>query len=440
MTYKISTQIILYIFVALFPIIPSYFSVFGVGGTNFISLLFILSVMAVKKGSIKNIKIKTNYLNWIMLLWVICHFISMVVVNTFIQAVYFLLTSVIVCYILLPLIKNKYVFMNVIKIVVKTSGVLSLFGIIEEFTGFNIFILLNTTGTVLNYNSPRFGMTRIISYSSHAIVYGAYIMFCLSLTFYYLQNISNNRKETITVRFIYALLWINVIFTFSRSAILFTLLSQILLLYFSGFKRFLITILKIVIASIFISVVTAFAIPKVGALITNFMFMILAVFNDKYSSLSASVFSVSGEANATGNRLDLYQWVFETIKADNSWLFGHNLQDTFSYSRTVTDGIYSWTNVKKSLEVQYLNLLYYYGFLGMIPEILVYIALLFKSFGNRKKASWEQTLSFNTVVFVTLGSYFLLFFAVNQSSDKNIFYLFVMLFLAYNVKIKNMKN
>lgn len=436
MRYEIRTYNLMLFFVAIFPIIPSYFSILGVGGTNLLSLIFVLTMFIIHRGRIPSFKLHLNCFNIIFFIWMTCKSISLMVNNGILQALYFPLSSVIVGCVVVTHITNKEYFIRIINVIINVSGMLAIFGIVEEITGFNIFSLLNTTGATLNYNSERFGMTRIISYSSHAIVYGAYIMFCLSLCFYYLQNFNANKVKCRKVKVIYALLWINLILTFSRSAIIFAILSQLLLLYFSGLKKLLKVLTRTILIILVLGGLLSVIVPQIGEFIKMFFYMILAVFDDKYAPLASSIFSVGGEVSATGNRLELYDWVFETMNADKSWLFGHNLQDTFEYTRTVTNGIYSWSNTKKSLEVQYLSLLYYYGLVGMIPETMGYIALLIRSFTKRLKTKWEKTIGFNAVAFSTLFPYFLLFFAVNQSSDKNIFYLFIMLFWAYNANVK----
>lgn len=430
---EISTKKVLYLFAAIFPIIPSYFSVLGIGGTNFVAMLFALSILLIRRGNVKAFTIRVDYLGISLCLWVVCHFLSLVMTDSILQAIYFLLPSVIVCYFFVSIIRDEFDFLRLIGVIVRVSGVLAVFGIIEEVTGYNVFGILNTAGATLNYNPARFGMTRIISFSSHAIVYGAYLMFCLSLTIYLLQNTdSSHLRDRCLYRVIYFLLWVNVILTFSRSSILIIVFCQSLLLFFSGYKKFLFTMLKIAACACVLCFLATLLFPTVAKLLSGFYYMVLAVFIDKYTVLAQGFFSTGNEANAIGHRLDLYQWVFETMNSDHSWLFGHSLLDTFSYTREVTDGIYTWLNTKQSLEVQYLSLLYYYGLVGMVPEIFVYIAIVIKAFRNRKKVEWERNLSFNTVTFITLGSYYLLFFAVNQSSDRNIFYIFVMLFIAYN--------
>ena len=115
------------------------------------------------------------------------------------------------------------------------------------------------------------------------------------------------------------------------------------------------------------------------------------------------------------------------------WLYGHGLYADFSYSFTQSNGVYTWTQTKDSIEVQYLNTLYQFGLWGMITEILSFISLLIFTLKKiRARKTWEKHISFNKIAFATFACYFMELFAVNQSSDKFIFYLFVMLTIIYN--------
>lgn len=52
---------------------------------------------------------------------------------------------------------------------------------------------------------------------------------------------------------------------------------------------------------------------------------------------------------------------------------------------------------------------------------------------------FEKKISFNKIAFVTLIFYYLQLFAVNQSSDKYVFYIFVMFTIIYNGRVAQEK-
>lgn len=161
-------------------------------------------------------------------------------------------------------------------------------------------------------------------------------------------------------------------------------------------------------------------------------YMILVVFDADFSAKIAAVFG-GDNLLAYGDRLNLYTWVAQEL--DGSWIFGKGMNASFSHAYLDTDGVNTWTAYKTSIEVQYLNILFRYGLVGMITECLMYASLLITAIkGKVKKTSWETEIGFNSVAFIVFFMYFVEFFAVNQSSDQSIFYIFVMVFAIYNRK------
>lgn len=429
---KISQKNIIAIFAFLFPIIPLYFQIAGINGINVLSALFILGVLIVK-GTKVNLKLSLSAITIVVLIWVICRCASFVVSGDFTEIIYFLLRTVGVFYALNKIVSKRSYFLTMIKAVVYSSFFVSFFGIVEAVTHFNIFSLLNTTGE-LNYNPLRFGLLRILSFSSHTIVYGIYLMFAMSLCLYFMQFVKNSKRQYRVFQIGYILIWINMLLTVSRSSIIAAIVSQLLILYFSGARRFFKNLLKIIVVAAVAMVLLSLAVPKVADMITNVWYMILAILNEDYTSLISSSF---GEDNlgGVGNRVDLYAWVAEEMRGH--WLLGHGMSAEFSHSYSATNGLYYWIAHKTSIEVQYLDVLYRYGLVGMVTEIAVYIGLLISAIRNRvSKKEWEPTVGFNGVAFAVFACYFAAMFAVNQSSDRNIFYLFTMIFLLYN-KNKN---
>jgi hypothetical protein len=272
----------------------------------------------------------------------------------------------------------------------------------------------------------RFGMLRIMSYSAQPIVYGVYLLFCMCLCFYLFQ-FSSLKKERITLKVIYILLWVNLLLTLSRSVIIFAILSQLVLLYISGTRIFFVRLLQIIVVLLAVCIVASVISSKALEIIKNFVFMNLAIFNDDYSSAISGSFG--SNASGVGNRIDLYNWVAKSM--DDKWLFGFGPLAKFNYEYIVHSWVYTNINVKESIEVQYLDVLYHYGIVGLLGEIIMYVSILITATKNVKKASWESKVGFGTVCLILFVSYFLNFFFVNQSSDKGIFYVTIMIFAMY---------
>lgn len=423
---KFNSGDLMVLFVSVFPIIPFYFYIAGVSVINLVAVgFFVVEVIIISKGKLSIIR-QITMLSVAFLLWVVLHSMSLLYHGELGTLIFFVFQTWGICIAMQKPLAKKEMFLKAISSIVKMSAVLSVFGIIEEITGFNVFNIVNTIGYSIAY-STRMGIQRISSYSSHSIVYGAYIMFCLSLCIY-IGQFSNNKKDKIMYKVIYLLLWINILLTLSRSSILIAMVSQVLILYSMGFKRAILKTIKIVVVIALVMVVLCSLFPGLGKIMLNIGYMILAVFIDDYADLISVTFGAN--IHGTGNRLDLYTWVAEEMKGH--WLFGYGTSASFNHAYEVQSGIYTATNIKKSIEVQYLYALFHYGVVGLIGEIILYISTVYYTYRRRKRTSWEPKINFYQVCFILFVCYYLLFFAVNQSSDRTIYYVVLVLLIMYN--------
>lgn len=428
---KLSRGNVAVIFAVVFPIIPYYFEIFGISLANLLCLFLILVCFATGHATIGR---HGNKSVMIILIWAICVSLCNVVNGLALQVVYFFMRLYAIYLFAAYATESEWKFNKIISAIVYTFGVISVFGIVEELTRFNIFTLLNTTGIELNYNAARFGLVRILSFAAQTITYGVCLMFVLSLCLYLLQNEEKGTKRRLRFTIIYVLIWLNILMTLSRSVIIFAAISQFMIAYFMGVRKLFSVLIKIIVAGTLIMVFISLVFPEVGEMLKNFGYMILAVFDDSYTSLIADAFG-NDNLNAVGNRTDLYQWVAENM--NGNWVFGNGRDAAISFAHQVTNGTYTWTNYKTSIEVQYLMTLYRYGFVGLIPEIFCYVSFLLLAFRGMKREKTEKgRTGFNHICFAIFVAYFAIFFAVNQSNDESIFYLFVALFIGYNLRNK----
>ena len=348
--------------------------------------------------------------------------------------VFYVVTTIALLIAMLGVVNNRNRFVGVINTLVYASGFVSFWGLVEEVTHFNIFSLLNTRGAVLNYNSLRFGLLRIISFSSHAIAYCLYLTMMLCLIFYSFQ-FCKNRKERMIKRVIYIIVLANAILTLSRSSLLVLIASQLVLLYFaSGLKKFIITAIKLtVVAGIAIAVLSMIN-SKVLNAVQMFFYMLLAVFNDNYSNSISAAFG-NDNLSGIGNRLDLYSWVWQELKGYR--IFGKGYGAEFSHRFTFMSGIYTAEDVKTSIEVQYLSTLYYFGIFGMISQLIAYLGTILLCLKDKMaKAYWEEKVSFSFVAIVALIACYIEFFAVSQGTDRELYILIVDLLIVYKANKK----
>lgn len=430
---RISLQTLLYVFLALVPILPSYFTALrGISVYYVISAGFAALSLFFLKGRVRLLRPKSRVLTMFLVLWILAHSVSMILTEGAFHLVMFLLITVVVFVFVSASVNTQESFIGSLHCLIYTSGVVAVFGLIEALTRFNVFSLLNNSGATLNYSTERFGRVRLLSYSWQAIVYGVYLMFCMILLLYCLQFLKKKNAKFVVFISIYVLLWVNLLLTLSRSSIIAAVFANLLFLYFSGFVRMLKTILITVVCVAALVVLVALVFPKAFDLMMKFYFMMVSLIDDSYASEIAASFGTN--LKAEGNRIDLYNWVFKSMKG--KWLFGFGQHAQFEYPYKVTDGMYTWTVVKKGIENNYLDTIFRYGLVGAIPEFCMYVSVLVYSFAHRAKASWEKSVSFNSAVFSVMLAYFLEMFAVNQSSDRMIFYPLIMLFLCYNIRNK----
>ena len=411
---------------------PLYFQIVGISAINILCMLLCMCVALMYSVKI-NINHKSSVLFIVIAAWIICRCISYSMTGYMTEIIYFLLRTVGVFWALDTMVKNRNMFMKLIKALVWSAVFVSFFGLVEAVTHFNIFSLLNAS-EVLNYNPLRFGILRILSFSSHAIVYGVYLMFGMSLCLYYMQFVKGNKRHRNIYMVAYVLIWLNMILSLSRSIIILALLAQFMILYFSGARKLFKILFRITCATLLLYVVSLFLFPNVARIFENLWYMVLAVFNNNYSTRIAASF---GDDNlvAMGHRMKLFRWVLGAMPGH--WVVGHGLESSFNYGYTASNEMYMWMQYKKGIEVQYLDLLYRYGLIGLISEVIVYITLVCSAIKlGLKKTEWENVVSFNAVCFSVLSCYFVQMFAVNQSSDINIFYIFVIVFIIYNKRGK----
>lgn len=417
---------ILSLFVCFFPILPYYFRIFSIEVTTIfaIAIFLVYVVLAkIKKGQV--VLYKLDIFDLFIIQWAVIRSLQYIFEGQIMGALNVFSRTVLIGIVIIRMIDSKERFLRTIDVVIYTAGVLAIFGIIESVIHFNIFSLLNNSGAVLNYNAERFGLLRILSFSSHTISYCVYLIFVITLTYY---RLTVKREKKTLLWFIYGLLCINAILTLARSALLVLILSQLWIMYVCGFKRFLTKLFWIFIACAVFVIFSSVIGGRLAEFIENVFLMLAAVFDSSLQETISSRSFGTDNISALGTRFSLYQWVWNDVK--NCLLFGRGSAAEFSHMMSI--GIYINAYEKTSIEVQYLYVLFHFGLLGLISEVLTDIALVIRAYTTRKmRQDWELKIGFGMVALIVLVCYLAMMFAVNQSSDAKIFYLFCMLLVAY---------
>jgi len=319
------------------------------------------------------------------------------------------------------IINTKERFDKILDLLIFTATIVGVFGFVEEITHFNVFSMLNTVGSTLNYNPTRFGILRIISFTSHAISYCTYCMLILGILFYRISTSDTKHKRTLYVSGI--IIGANAILTLSRISLLGILIEFVLFMYFSGKRQFLLKVAKYL--------VIVFAVIGLGCLVSvkfrhgvqMASYVVLALFDDSYISLLRAN-GFTDNAGGIGNRLDLYNWVFYELKGN--FLLGRGASSSFNHAFINHDG---YRQVKESIEVEWLRTLYRYGVIGLVGQIVLMLGIARKSYLD--KLIDKDTISYGKMIFSIFVAYIIVFFGVMQNQDIQVFSIIVMLFLAY---------
>lgn len=417
------------IFAILYPVIPNYFDILSLSATNIIYSALTIMALILNKCKI----VRPRFITIVIMLWITVLFVNDLHHGYLTEAFWLVAGLLLSGSIFIQNVNNEDIFRKIIFAISYTAGIISIFGLIEAVTKFNVFQLLNTSDGTIYINDLRFGLQRILSFTYQTISYCTYLLMAQSIIFYAL-TISNVRKQKKIFKIIYVLVFINALLTLSRSALLCMIGLQLILGFVCGYKKLIKKMLVFLIAISIFALVGSLVNDKISNYAINLFYMFLAVFDDKYQSLISTSFGTDN-LNAIGNRMDLYTWVWNTIKYDLLW--GKGIGGLFNYKYIMTNGQYIWRANKTSIEIQYLYLLFHYGIIGLIMEVATYISLLVYAVSKKfNPATWERKIGFNLVFFFTLIFLLLEYFAISQSSERPMLYLIIMLLIAYNIHNK----
>ncbi len=418
---------ILLFFTLLYPIMPSYFRLYGIIGQLFMMCMVFALLLFFNRFHYPIIlDMKFNGLMGITYLWAaVFGLFSVIYGNT-----YGIITFVVPWMGIVPFfireIKTKEQFIKIIDSLVVIALMVAILGLFEEITTVNVFSFLNSDNYIFDAGA-RLGYRRIYSFAAHPITYSLYCMFIEVVIFYRLTLPDTKRKKLLIVTYI--IVFLSAICTFSRSSIILIILSQVVLLWLCGYRLFLRRMIEVIVFTILGVMFISFAVPSIGQIINSSMVLVLAVFSDSYATKLAAM-GYQWNSKGVADRFILWKIVFEKMKG--YYLLGHGpgatLTNTYVYN-SLGNKI-----EKTSIEVQPLLILYRYGLLGMIMEELRNIQQLFISYKTmNRKASWEGKIGFNKACFVLFALYFVALFTVNQTDTIRIYMIISCVFISYNI-------
>lgn len=420
-------------FLAIATIVPSYWFVSGRQILNIIYYIgfFLFIVQLFMQKSDKKISYGIVGIYIISLVW---YCLQALIDTGFTTAINSFFASAMVVIAISYSLKTEKDFYQLIDLVLICSLPLLILGILEAFSGYNFFqhADLTLSGSTF-YSEYRLGIFRVSSVFGHPIVYCNYLSIIAALLVYRLSCVLSHRKR-ILFRIIYALVLINVLLTVSRSVILVFIGVQVVLFavkrekWFTTKKVFVIICITII---LLISDLIGLGLLNTIEDVFNMLLQVFGLGSDTYSSEFSSI----GYSDVTGDRWDLYRWVYESTSDNLLWGQGTTAQ--FSYMATEY-------REKTSIENYYLSMLFQHGFVGLIIMIVGLLALLFYimkrvRFNTLKKicGEQEQKLTFNITMLCIILGQIVSYFMANQSGEVRLLYICIGALIAYNGLLKS---
>lgn len=425
---KVNKQTLFGLFIALYAIMPGYFVIAGIQFGNIMALGFVFLWILIT-GRIKKVNL-TFGCSVLIFVWIAWRSLVLLYHGELSRLIVFWVSTIGIGLVTINWVNTKEKFLKCIDVLIWTFAAVGVLGVLESVTGFNIFSILNNSGVSLNYNGARLGVLRIISFTGQTINYCLCCAIMATLTIYRMCTIKCLRRRR-QLMLVYGLLVLNIVMTLSRSIILCFILSQLILFAKFGIHKLLRNVAIIVVVALAVSSVWSLVGDESSNMIAQFTYMLLAVFDDRFADKLASNWGAE-DTSGVGDRFILYKWVWNTVK--DNLLMGFGSRTEFQYTYQKTDGAWTWNTIKYGIEVNYLNMLFRYGVMGLITECLMYLNFAITSCMHafKKYNNWEGKINYNYVMLVILIMNFLAWFAVSQSAEEPILYFAIFLMLAYN--------
>lgn len=417
-------NLIIFLTATLVMFLPRMLYIAGIYSYRIIIILCAVSAILI---NVKNIRIDYNVARLPFYLFYCIALIRFITIGNLVSGIGFVLDSVVLFLLVILIVRTKKDFELFVTIFVAFMAVYSLLGILECVSGFNIWYAI----TPYNYATQRYGLFRSNGSCINYMNNGALLMLSLPVIAWKIQQKDSGRKLAI---FAYILVLINILATLTRTSMLCVFILQAIWLVklgaFRVINKHILKILAGVVICIFVM-----QIPSVSSVVTNFINMFLALFDDSVANEISSSFGSNAEG--TGQRLLLYEWIWESI-SDNVW-FGAGPGNIFSYRWVTSSGT---VMTKTSIENEYLITLYRFGIVGLVAYVAMVVSFFINLFKlNRKEAVLLKEkpvkLSFTFMVITALLIYYASGFFFAFFEDNKLMYILIALTCCYVRILKN---
>lgn len=414
-------RLTLYIFIALFPVLPDYFAInLGIldltASRVLIMFLFIFYLFhrnkTIRVLSLFSINAFTSSFLFIVLI-VCINILHIKTASTSLNMIIqILIEQLLVMIMISSLIKDRNELINLFKTISITSGVLSIMGIIEAITGYNVAYLLKTVDSLaLQTSYERLGFLRSEVSFGHPVYFGFYCILTLILSLYLFDSTKKKFYHIIGLLNLVALF-----LSGSRGSIFSLLLILILFIlirpqtFISYFKYIPIAFLLVFFWSILM--------PSVLEYMTLLLKSTMNVFGANYQIDNFGTNSRGADSRIA--QLSLFEYLIN--KGDLFFGLGAKAQvrELLFYKY---DG--GWQN-SNTYDIGYLAYLGNYGIAGLIGFILFNFNLIYKSVVLYMSEKQNKLLFFFIVYFI---SYMISLLSATGLDRFN--WIIISLFIAY---------
>ena len=262
-------------------------------------------------------------------------------------------------YLILFALEYYFTIDEFVHIITICLSIVTVFGLIEFVTGFNIFTTLSIGESEVISTSYRDGLLRVRGPYGHALAYGMVLLLTFPVSCY---SHKDNRVDLFKHPILFFLVTLNMFFTGARSGIAIYGI-EIVLIYFASSKKYrgknFLTAIALMIGVI--SITTFFSdIPIIQYALRQFFYVIDEIFDTNFALIYGGDMSISASSIAR-ERIWLIPFQSTTL---NPWL-GQGVSDIGAYL------VNGW--LVTSIDNFYIRSYISFGIPGLLAIICLYI-------------------------------------------------------------------
>lgn len=414
---KFNLKSIIYVLIcAVIMFLPRRWFIFGVQSYRIVSILLLILLS-------KKMKINTKFLNIFTAVYIFYTAGYYLIDNGFMSFLGFLMDTLGIFIIVYSSIDNKDDFEQFFGIFVKCITIYSILCIIQTFTEFNIFDVIARSKPTVAFTSVyyRFGLVRSYGSFTMPINNAVFLSLGVLLILYKMEN-SKIESHKNKLYFPFVCVCSAIASTLSRSPMIFLVLILILYWMRKGIFKIVIKNIKKILMVLAILIIVFLAFPKIRNIANNFVNMFLAIVDDSARNSISDSFGTN--VNGVGERGLLYKWVNEKIQDNPFFGVGPDNGTTFKY-RDANNKV----RYKTSIENQYLKMLCYFGWGGLIAFVVFTIYMLIY---NYKLYCKTREINFYFFSLLMQLYYILIMFCVASIDDMRMYFLTLALLFLNN--------